>query len=77
MPIPTAREINPIPEDLDGKVAEENFLGKSLDDAVLLFKENSIVGQAVPDGSSVLVRHSLTYATPVVTFGLAAQQLLG
>jgi len=46
MPLPSAQDINPIPEDLDGKVAEENFLGKRLDEAVLLFRENSLYYQS-------------------------------
>ncbi len=39
MQLPTAREINPIPEDLDGKYAEVHFLGKTPDDAVAMFEE--------------------------------------
>ena len=38
---PSEREINPL-DDLDGKVAAEHFLGKSLAEAKLLFVENSI-----------------------------------
>jgi hypothetical protein len=45
MRLPTAREINPIPEDLDGQCAEQNFLGKSLEEAEALFRESSITYQ--------------------------------
>jgi hypothetical protein len=45
MCLPTAREINPIPEDLDGRCAEEHFLGKSLGEAEALFRENSLCYQ--------------------------------
>ncbi|MBA4032756.1 MAG: hypothetical protein C0478_17955 [Planctomyces sp.] len=45
MSLPTAREINPVPEDLDGKYAEKHFLGKTLEDAEALFRENSLVYQ--------------------------------
>lgn len=45
MPLPTEHEINPIPEDLDGQVAVRNFLGKTLQDAVAMFDENSLVYQ--------------------------------
>ena len=38
--LPSAREINPIPECLDGRYAEEHFLGKDLDGAVTLFADN-------------------------------------
>ena len=40
MTLPTAKEINPY-DDLDGQVACKNFLGKSLDEAEALFRENS------------------------------------
>jgi hypothetical protein len=43
--LPSASDINPIPEDLDGRVAEEHFLGKSLDEAIVLFKENGLLYQ--------------------------------
>jgi hypothetical protein len=39
---PTAAEINPIPESLDGKCAVENFEGKSLVQAEKLFAENGL-----------------------------------
>lgn len=42
MRLPTAREINPVPTDLDGKCAEENFLGKTLEEAEALFREASM-----------------------------------
>ena len=45
MRLPTAREINPIPTDLDGKCAEKHFLGKTLDEAETLFREASIIYQ--------------------------------
>lgn len=41
MPIPKEQEINPFPEDLDGQAAVRNFLGKSVDDAELMFREQS------------------------------------
>lgn len=43
--LPSAQELNPIAEDLDGQVAAEHFLGKSLDEAVLLFEDNSLYYQ--------------------------------
>ncbi len=39
MTLPTACEINPIPDDLDGKVALDHFLGKSHHEAVALFAD--------------------------------------
>jgi hypothetical protein len=45
MRLPTATEINPIPEDLDGQHAVRNFLGKTLDEAEALFRESSITYQ--------------------------------
>jgi hypothetical protein len=45
MSLPSARDINPIPDDLDGKVAEEHFLGKSLEEAVKLFEDNFLYFQ--------------------------------
>jgi hypothetical protein len=45
MRLPTAREINPVPEDLDGRCAERHFLGKTLEEAEALFREASIVYQ--------------------------------
>ena len=45
MRLPTATEINPIPEDLDGQRAVRNFLGKSLEEAEALFRESSITYQ--------------------------------
>jgi hypothetical protein len=39
MTLPTASEINPTPEDLDGKVAQDHFLGKSHEEAVALFED--------------------------------------
>jgi hypothetical protein len=45
MQLPTAREINPVPTDLDGKCAERHFLGKTLQQAEALFREASILYQ--------------------------------
>lgn len=45
MRLPTAKEINPIPEDLDGKCAEQHFFGKSMEEAEALFRENSLYYQ--------------------------------
>lgn len=42
MRLPTAEEINPPPGDLDGRWAVEHFLGKSLEQAEALFRENSL-----------------------------------
>ena len=39
--LPTKEEINPIPDDLDGQTAVEDFLGKSLEEAEEMFRENS------------------------------------
>jgi hypothetical protein len=41
MTLPTRQEINPH-DDLDGRVACEHFLGKSLEEAEVLFRESSI-----------------------------------
>ena len=41
MKLPTAKEINPCDENLDGRVACKMFLGRSLDEAEALFRENS------------------------------------
>lgn len=45
MRLPTAKEINPIPGDLDGRCAEQHFLGKNLEEAEALFRENSLFYQ--------------------------------
>jgi hypothetical protein len=45
MSLPTAREINPVREDLDGKCAEKHFLGKTLEQAEAMFREASLVYQ--------------------------------
>ena len=45
MNLPTAEEINPVPEDLDGRNAQENFLGKTLEEAEAMFREASLVYQ--------------------------------
>ena len=45
MRLPTTREINPIPENLEGQSAEEHFHGKSLEEAEALFCENSLYYQ--------------------------------
>lgn len=39
MPTPSARDINPIPEDLDGQYAERHFLGRTVEQARELFHE--------------------------------------
>jgi hypothetical protein len=44
MTLPTAKEIDPY-GGLDGQVACKNFLGKSLDEAETLFRENSLYYQ--------------------------------
>ncbi len=44
MKLPTREEIDPY-NDLDGRVACEHFLGKSVDEAVALFRENDIYYQ--------------------------------
>lgn len=44
MPLPTRQEICPH-DDLDGRVACEHFLGRSLEQAEALFRENSIYYQ--------------------------------
>jgi hypothetical protein len=41
MNLPTAKEIDPY-DSLDGRAACKNFLGKSLDEAEALFRENSL-----------------------------------
>jgi len=43
MQLPTAREINPVAENLDGQYAERHFLGKTVGDAVALFEEQFMV----------------------------------
>jgi hypothetical protein len=43
--LPTAREINPVFTDLDGRCAERHFLGKTLQQAEALFREASIIYQ--------------------------------
>jgi hypothetical protein len=45
MPLPTRQEICPH-DDLDGRVACEHFLGRSLEEAEALFRENSIYYQS-------------------------------
>ena len=42
--LPTAREINPF-DDLDGRKAEGHFLGTTLEEAEVLFRENSLYYQ--------------------------------
>ncbi|MBK9072100.1 MAG: hypothetical protein IPL79_14010 [Myxococcales bacterium] len=37
MALPTASELNPFPDDLDGQVAQRNFLGKTVEEAAQLF----------------------------------------
>lgn len=44
MSLPTAQEINP-DGDLDGNVAQKNFLGKTLEEAVQLFEKNALSSQ--------------------------------
>jgi hypothetical protein len=43
--LPTANEINPTGDSLDGKHAERMFLGKTLEEAEGLFRENSLFYQ--------------------------------
>ncbi len=38
--LPTKEEINPIPEYLDGQMAVEDFLGKSLEEAEAMFRQD-------------------------------------
>jgi hypothetical protein len=45
MNLPTAEEINPFPQSLDGQNAVRNFLGKSLEEAETLFRESSLTYQ--------------------------------
>lgn len=45
MRLPTANEINPTGDSLDGKHAERMFLGKTLEEAEALFRENSLFYQ--------------------------------
>lgn len=45
MRLPTAREINPAPHDLDGKCAERHFFGKTLDEAEGMFREAFLLYQ--------------------------------
>jgi hypothetical protein len=45
MPLPTRQEICPH-DDLDGRVACEHFLGRSLEEAEALFRESSIYYQS-------------------------------
>jgi hypothetical protein len=45
MAIPTREEINPY-DDLDGRVAYENFFGKNLDEALELFRQSPIYYQS-------------------------------
>lgn len=45
MRLPTASEINPIPDFLDGQCAVKHFLGKSLEEAEALFRENALYYQ--------------------------------
>jgi hypothetical protein len=45
MHLPTAKEISPVTENLDGQTAVRNFLGKSLGEAEALFRESSITYQ--------------------------------
>lgn len=45
MRLPTAREINPAPHDLDGKCAERHFFGKTLAEAEAMFREAFLLYQ--------------------------------
>ncbi len=45
MQLPTESEINPIPENLDGQYAVRHFLGKTLEQAEALFREDSLTYQ--------------------------------
>jgi hypothetical protein len=60
MRLPTAREINPAAEDLDGKWAEKHFLGKSLEEAEALFREDSL---RLDFGSTCRLRSVISRAT--------------
>jgi hypothetical protein len=41
MSVPTKEQLNPFPDDLDGRVVVENLAGKSVDGAVALLEGNS------------------------------------
>ena len=63
--LPTSREINPF-DDLDGREAEQHFLGKTLDEAEALFRENSLYYQEDliwmgPVAFSFYLRAALSY----------------
>jgi hypothetical protein len=45
MRLPTANEINPVPESLDGRAAQRHFLGKTAGDALEMFQERFEVYQ--------------------------------
>ncbi len=45
MNLPTATEINPTPENLDGQCAQRHFLGKTLEEAEALFLAASLTYQ--------------------------------
>ncbi len=45
MRLPTEDEINPVPEDLDGKAAVKHFLGKDLEQAEQMFREAALFYQ--------------------------------
>ena len=68
MKLPTAREINPNAADVDfdGGHAERHFLGKTLEEAEALFRENSIYYQEDlmwmgPVGFRFYVRAAINY----------------
>ncbi len=42
MRLPTAQEINPVPEDLDGQVAAQNFLGKTPEQITREFRDHGM-----------------------------------
>ena len=44
MPLPSEQELNPF-DDLDGRKAAEHFLGKNIEQAEALFRENSVYYQ--------------------------------
>jgi hypothetical protein len=45
MRLPTEQEINPVPEDLDGQVAVQNFLGKTPEQITREFREHGMAYQ--------------------------------
>ncbi|MBI1314580.1 hypothetical protein GC176_25080 [bacterium] len=65
--LPSALDINPFPESLDGKYAEAHFLGKTQAEAVKLFEDNFFGYQEDllwmgPIGFRFYVRAAIEYA---------------